>query len=669
MQVVRLSRKGKARTIKEKLIEAVLAFRLELATSKKKILLAYSANAPFGGNVVGLEAASWRYFGRAPVNLSWAETATLAVLPNAPSLIYPGKNQIKLQQKRDRLLQRLLQKRILDSLDYELACKEPLPKKPYRLPDFATHLLMRTVKESPGNRVRTTVKTALQKKVADIVSRHNKNLVFNEIHNLGVLVLDTKSGKVLAYIGNTNSIGADEHANQVDMITSPRSSGSILKPFLYAAMLNSGDILPHTLVRDYPINFSGYTPKNYSLEYDGAVYASKALQRSLNIPAVLMLQEYGVERFWHLLRDLGLTTFTRDPVNYGLSLILGGGEVSLWELCGGYASLGRVLLHNPDNDSDNKGNYFEPVYNENNRNIDKTEPIRNDLLDAASIWWMFDVLQEVNRPETQSGWRSFLSSRQISWKTGTSFGFKDAWAVGITPGYVVGVWAGNADGEGRPGLTGTSVAAPVLFDVFSILESSGNFEEPLDELFPAVICKKSGHIASPICDETDTIYVPEVCLETQPCPYHSMVHLDGSMNWRVSSACCSPNNMVHKPWFILPPVMEYFYAKKNQLYQYLPAWRADCNEAKENPMEFVFPVFGTKLYVPIELDEKRGEAVFRIAHRKDDVTLYWHLDKEYLGTTKHIHEFGIQPDAGKHRITVVDDNGNVLERDIEVLGK
>lgn len=665
MQVVRMSRKGRPRTIKEKIIEAILAFRLELATSKKNILLEYSANAPFGGNVVGLEAASWRYYGRSPHNLSWSETATLAVLPNAPSLVYPGKNQLELRKKRDRLLNKLLQKEVIDSIEFKLACKEPLPGKPFPLPDQAPHLLMRVVVGSPGTRVQTTINTSMQKRVVDIVERHARNLLFNEIHNAGAIVLDTKRGRVLSYVGNTTGLGDDEHGNQVDMIMSRRSSGSILKPFLYAAMLHAGEITPHTLIRDCPINFSGYTPKNFTLDYDGIVPASVALQRSLNVPAILMLKEYGVERFCHLLKDLGFTTFNRKPGDYGLSIILGGGEVSLWELVGVFASLGRQLLD--DEYSGSVG--AEPFYNSNSGNKKSSGNYGNKILANASVWWMFNTLREVNRPEIESGWRSFLSSRQISWKTGTSFGFRDAWAVGVTPGYVVGVWVGNADGEGRPGLTGTDAAAPVLFDIFNILDPSGDFKQPYGELLPAIICKKSGHIASQICDMVDTVYVPQSCLETAPCPYHQIVHLDNSRKWRVSSSCCLPAEMVHEPLFVLPPVIEYYYSKKNQLYQGLPPWRADCAKVKEEPMEIVFPSSGTKLYIPIEVDEKRGEVVFKVAHRKGEITLFWHIDKEYIGKTKHIHELGLQPNPGKHLLTIIDEEGNILERKIEILGE
>jgi len=245
MKVIRLSRKGKSRTYLEKIKEIILATRLELRDSKDKILAYYSSNAPFGGNVVGLDAASWRYFNRRATELSWAESATLAVLPNAPSLIYPGKNQARLLKKRNRLLNKLLNNQIIDSLTYTLSIAEGLPQKPYPLPQSAPHLLQKISKTHYGAYVQTSIDKTLQEQVNVIVKTHYNQISQNEIHNASVLVLDVKTRAVLAYIGNTPTDKA--HQKDVDIIDKPRSTGSILKPFLYAAMLDAGDLLPKKL--------------------------------------------------------------------------------------------------------------------------------------------------------------------------------------------------------------------------------------------------------------------------------------------------------------------------------------------------------------------------------------------------------------------------------------
>ena len=470
-QVIRLSRKGQSRTYIEKLKEMILATRLELKYSKEKILTLYASHAPFGGNVIGIDAASWRYFNRNANDLSWAESATLAVLPNAPSLIYPGKNQKRLFEKRNRLLKKLLDNQTIDQLTYNLSIAEGLPQKPYALPQIAPHLLQTISKTNKGERIQTTINKQLQEQVNTIVSNHYNTLKQNEIYNISVLVLDVKTRQVLSYVGNAPT--DKKHQNSVDIVTKPRSTGSILKPFLYAAMLDAGDILPNTLVADIPTQFGNYTPQNFNKEFDGAVPAKRALSRSLNVPAVRMLQEFGLDRFHHYLKALNLKDITYNANHYGLSLILGGAESNLWDLCKSYAAFSSTINHFNDTSSEYFSNEFcEPTYFASKTIDFGTKSTEKTLFDAASIYLTYQSLKEVNRPEGDDNWEFFDNSKQIAWKTGTSYGFRDAWAIGSTKDYVVGVWVGNADGEGRPGLVGVQAAAPILFDVFHLLPNS-----------------------------------------------------------------------------------------------------------------------------------------------------------------------------------------------------
>ena len=256
-QVIRLSRKGKGRTYFEKIIEIILSTRLELRHSKDKILELYAAHAPFGGNVVGLEMASWRYFGVQSNQLSWAESATLAVLPNAPSLIYPGKNQLKLLKKRNTLLLKLKNESIIDNQTYELAIEEPLPQKPYDLPQIAPHLLQRVAKNQEGTRLKTTLDMALQNRVNQIAKYYYNQYKQNEVNNLAIIVIDVKTRNIISYVGNSPT--DLNHQKDVDIVDAPRSTGSILKPLLYAAMLDEGELLPNTLIADIPTQISGYS--------------------------------------------------------------------------------------------------------------------------------------------------------------------------------------------------------------------------------------------------------------------------------------------------------------------------------------------------------------------------------------------------------------------------
>lgn len=665
-QVIRLSRHRQHRTYSEKLKELLLATRLELRTSKDHILSFYASNAPFGGNVVGLDAAAWRYFNRDARHLSWAESATLAVLPNAPSLIYPGKNQNSLLKKRNHLLKKLLKNDVIDSLTYSLSLAESLPGTPYPLPKIAPHLLQKISKSYNGKHIKTTIDAVLQAQVNYIVKTHYNTLKQNEIYNAAVLVLDVHTRKVLAYVGNTPTSKANQ--KDVDIIDKPRSTGSILKPFLFASMLDAGDILPNTLVPDIPTTFGSYTPENFDKTYDGAVSASKALSRSLNVPAVRMLNDFGVDRFYNYLKPLQLKDLKYNTDHYGLSLILGGAESNLWDLCKSYAALSSTVNHFKETSSEYYTNEFcEPIFLASEHiNFGKLTSEKT-IFDAASIYLTFESLKNVNRPENDENWEFFDSSKQIAWKTGTSFGFRDAWAIGTTTNYVVGVWVGNADGEGRPGLVGVQTAAPILFDVFDVLPNSDWFAKPFDEMQQIEICKQSGYRASANCSEKLKEFVQISGLKTAPCPYHHLIHLDKNQQFQVNSSCEDYSKIITKSWFTLPPLMAYYYKAKNPFYKPLPPFRDDCFGEDAITMDFIYPDKNAQIFLPKDFNGTINDLIVKVAHSKPETELYWYLDQTYLGRTKTIHEFNMQPGKGFHTITVVDEFGNEATQKIEIL--
>jgi penicillin-binding protein 1C len=546
----------------------ILATRLELRYSKDEILGLYSAHAPFGGNVVGLDAACWRYFGRDASQLSWADATLLAVLPNNPSLIHLGKNRDRLRSKRDRLLTRLLSEGKIDSISFELAKAEAIPESPKALPKEAPHLLSRISKEGfAQQRVRSTIEETLQSRVNDIVDQHHQSLKGNQVFNAAAIVLEVKTGKVLAYVGNTNS--GREHSEQVDVIMARRSTGSILKPFLYAAMLDEGKLLPGLLVPDVPTTINGFSPKNFSKQYDGVVPADQALIRSLNVPAVYELKEYRYEKFYELLKQIGITTLNQPADHYGLSLILGGAEGTLWDITGAYASMARSLnnyFESPGKNRYSRKDFHGPVYFVSDS---LTREINEEAswFSAASLYLTLDVLKEVYRPGEETGWRNFYSTKKIAWKTGTSHGLRDAWAVGVNGDYAVGVWVGNADGEGRPGLTGTESASPILFDIFSQLPGTGWFQQPLPELESIEVCAQSGMRATELCGKPKKIYVTRASLQAASCRYHQKIHVSPDGKNRVHSDCELVSVMQSVSWFVLPPVQEYYFKTKNLSYK------------------------------------------------------------------------------------------------------
>ena len=644
MQTIRLAR-NESRTFREKLIEMIWATRLEFRASKEEILSMYISHAPFGGNVVGLDAAAWRYFGHSADDLSWAESAMLAVLPNAPAMIHLSKGRKTLLDKRNRLLKQLLEKKTIDSSTYELAISEPLPDEPHALPHIAPYLVSRFYQERNGEYSRSTINKGIQTQVEDLAERWSNEFGRSDIRNLAILVIDIPSNQVVAYCGNVH-FDRKQGGNQVDVIQAPRSTGSILKPFLYYAMLQEGSLLPDMLLLDVPVNINGFTPQNFSMQFEGAVPASEALARSLNIPAVTMLQRYGVPKFHSFLQQIGLKTINRSSSHYGLSLILGGAEATLWDVTNAYAMMGRSLLQLPQRSC----SLLLPT----SRITESTDPFQ-----PGAVWQTFDALKEVNRPE-EIDWKSIPSMQTIAWKTGTSYGFRDAWAVGVTPRYAVGVWVGNATGEGKPGLVGAQTAGPVLFDIFNLLPASSWFTRPAGIFVEAEVCRKSGHLKGRFCDETDTLLVLPAGLRTEACPYHHLVTLSADESQRIYENCANTEPTLQKSWFTLPPVWEWYYKQHHPEYKPLPPFKAGCGEDTFQPMQFIYPPMNARIKLPKQLDGSKGFLTVELAHNNPNATVFWHLDETYQAQTQDFHKISLQPAAGKHSLTAVDGEGNTI---------
>lgn len=665
MQVIRLSRKNPERSYTEKLYEMILATRLEWSYSKAEILSLYAAHAPFGGNVVGLEAAAWRYFGRDAALLSWSEAATLAVLPNSPGLIHPGRSRKVLQKKRDALLLLLHQRRYIDGMQYQLALAEPLIAAPKPLPHLAPHLLATLeAQQQPGLRFKTTLDANLQAAVSQLSNIRSHNYSNQGINNIAAIVIDNQSMNVLAYVGNRDYQGADEIGQYVDIIQAPRSTGSILKPFLYLQMLEYGELTPKTLVADVPIHINGFKPNNYDKQYKGAVAAEKALAQSLNIPAVLLLKRHGVARFKTTLQQLGLSTIERSADDYGLSLILGGAEANLGELAGLYANMSNTTTARSTRNT---------AQQQQANLLLKQKQTSTPTLpySAASAYLTLSALLEVNRPELENYWRQFNHAKKIAWKTGTSYGLRDGWAIGTTPEYTVGVWVGNADGEGRAGLTGTGMAAPLMFDIFNRLPLTTWFEAPYEQMKAIKVCRENGYLPRNDCKTIET-WIPQHAHFQMPTPHHQRIFTDASGH-RVHSQCAAINEMKINSWFVLPPSQEYYFRQLNSGYKRLPTYRPDCLKSlamsDQAMLEIIYPATGTTLYIPKDFGGLRQQVIFKAVHRDTRATLHWHIDNRYLGETEEFHSkaFSIKP--GAHQLTIVDNAGRRRQSRFRVLAQ
>lgn len=676
------------RGLYKKSLEALLAIKLEWHFSKDEILRLYANHAPFGGNIVGISAASWRYFGRPAEQLSWAEAALLAVLPNNPSMMHLGRKRENLLKKRNRLLKKLFNKKYFSAMDYSLALLEPLPDKPKSWNSIAPHLLVHLQQLYPNqHNFYSTIDDIVQRDAIRIVDQHAKRLANDGVNNIALIVIDHQTQKTLAYVGNHAWKNQKNYSPQVDIIQRPRSTGSILKPILYALMLQEGSLSPNSLLPDIPTLFSGYSPENYDRQFRGAVPAHQALSQSLNIPAVFMLRDYGIPHFHEQLKAMGVRSLFRPADDYGLTLILGGAEASLWDLSSIYARMAatarsgnavketqpELLISLHPNPPLGKGRELSSSPLARGSLGGGEVPEIKNVIKQGAAWLTLQALIEVTRPGGDAHWRDFTNSQEIAWKTGTSYGLRDAWAIGSNGRYTVGVWAGNAGGEPATFLSGGSTSAPILFDMFNSLKKVSWFDKPEQSLKTVLTCKDDGFLAGNQCD-AEEIQIPIESHFEKVTPYHRDIHLDADKKFRVHGDCESVSNMQLAQWFVLPPALEFYWRQQHSDYRSMPPWRKDCLKNAltyddDQPIEIVYPYSTSRIYIPVDIDGKLGRVVIKAVHRNRDASLYWHVDDEYLGETKVFHDKTVFLEPGKHRITLLDKEGHKITRVFTVLSR
>ncbi|HOA41044.1 MAG TPA: penicillin-binding protein 1C [Halanaerobiales bacterium] len=641
MQLARLM-KPKERTIKNKIIEMLQAVRIELKYSKEEILKAYLLHAPYGGNIIGYRTASLRYFAKEPEHLSWAEVATLAVLPNNPAHVNPLQNPARLKEKRDELLASLYEAGKIDRNTYQLAIAEPVADRLYPFPLSAPHLAEKLAREVEGDIIRTTINKGIQDQVTAILKDYIEENRKRGIRNAALLVTETVSGEVKAYVASQDFFD-DDNLGKIDGIQMRRSSASTLKPFLYALAMDEGMIIRESRLLDIPISYGGYTPYNANNKFSGVVRADEALIRSLNAPVVNLLYHYGIEKFYDFLEEAGMESLFRTPEEYGLSLILGGAEISLWELSRLYRGLGnygrfsglRVLK-------------------------DSGEATEKQLLSPGSAYLVLETLKELRRPGLEYYWQDFQSSAPIAWKTGTSYGSRDGWAVGVSPDWTIAVWVGNFAGGEIKGMSGLESAAPLLFKVFNQLEKRQEknwFELPKEGLKAIQVSASTGYRLKDGPAELVTALAPAAAKPLQYSPYERVFYLNQAETMEVCSLCWDREDLKLVQKLVYPPQV-YKYLGNREIYA-LPAHNPACPGVRENnPIEFIYPQEGSLIFLPRGIDGEYQQLNLEVAHAHQESRLFWYLDNHYLGETVNKHQLNLALEPGWHQLQVVDGRGN-----------
>jgi penicillin-binding protein 1C len=689
MQLARISRRARGsdahRSWWAKAVEVWLSLRVEAAWSKERILRAYCAHAPFGGNVVGLEAASWRWYGKRSQDLSWGEAALLAAIPNAPARLRPQGDTARLRARRDWILSRLQVAGDIDSMEAQLARSEPLPQTPHALPQIAPHVVELFQARGAQKRWHSELDADLQAQVAQLAKEQVQDLRGQGIRGVAVVVAQLREGAppaIRSWIGGVGGTGSD--AWQVDLALAPRSTGSTVKPFLYGLLLDQGLVLPRQWIFDVPTRFGDFRPANASGKFEGLVAADQALARSLNVPWVRELKLLGVEPFQDLLVRSGMWHLFRPAQDYGLALALGAGEASLVELVGMYAGLGSEgVAKAMDLGATQDGSLLRvggpPQGGGATGSLEAAHraflaamngPGKEErFLSPGAAWLTLKALRIGGRIEEEAAWKAFAAGRPVAWKTGTSFGHRDAWTIGITPGWVVGVWVGNPRGDGRPQLWGAKAAAPLMFRILPLLPQDGrDWPEAPRELVRVGVCPQTGMRRSLLCPPGESVLAPAVGKAAPIDSFYQVIQLDSARTFQVDAACHPLEQQVRETLLVAPVGSGSYYRETYPgRLPSLPPVRPDCHAvARQASMEVLLPEANTVLTLPIDLSGEPERMVVELRHRDRAIAIRCFLDGRDLGMETRFRSWSARPAPGIHDLVCTDEAGESVRRRFRV---
>jgi penicillin-binding protein 1C len=655
MQVIRMRRIGSARTIIHKIYESLAAIKYSLLRSKESVMKDWLEIAPFGGNTIGVYAASLRYFKRDISKLSWAEIALLAVMPNDPARANLTSGQESLLEKRNFLLKKLAIKGFIPMGDLDAYLAETLPTQTYKLPQHSYHLLDFLSKMEPEKTMyKTTIDGPLQLKINELVTLESEIYSRDGIKNLAAIVIDLTSNSLKTYIGNSqNSKGF----SYVDIAQAPRSYGSLLKPFLYLHALENQHILPKQLLEDIPTHIGEFVPQNFDEKFRGAVEVEDIITQSLNVPAVRLLHKVGIDAFYHDIEKLKPTFLNKGAAHYGLSIILGGGESTLWDMCRLYKGLAHnyLGLRNP----------YGPVKITDSQGDEVKISISYD---PAHVHELVEAMSFISRPREEKSWEVFGSNHKVAWKTGTSFGHRDAWSIGFNGRYLVGVWVGNEDGTATHDLMGIAKAAPIMFKIFNALPNNEWLPPPIlsNRKHSVSVCRLTGLIASRICKDKEVRQVVRASLKLPNCGHCKIVNLDQDGN-RITSLCKEPIFNTDT-MMVMPPLVEYYFRQSHIDYKPLPKISQACFSSGKG-IGIIYPTQDVKIFAP--RTPSGQNLIIAHAHATDGGKVYWYIDGRFIQATgdKVTHSISLNLGIGRHVIYVVTDKGESDEVVFEILNK
>ncbi|HLY68294.1 MAG TPA: penicillin-binding protein 1C [Puia sp.] len=642
MQVAR-GLEPKRRTYINKFIEMFRALQLECKYSKDEILQMYLNLIPYGSNIEGVKSASILYFSKNPYHLSLAEITALSIIPNRPSTLVIGKNNAEIILERNKWLRKFAADKVFSEKEIRDALNEPLTAMRGTIPSLIPHLAYK-LKKQGGDIIKTNIELNTQLKIEKLVTDYSKNLALKNIRNAAVMIIDNHSHHVIAYIGSANFKDTTD-AGQVNGAAALREPGSTLKPLLYGLCIDQGLLTPKMIINDVAIDYDGYAPENYDKKYNGYVTMEYALEHSLNIPAVKSLRNLGKD---NLIRRLALCDFQqikKDQKKLGLSMILGGCGATLEELTGLYSVFA------------NDGMYINPSYTEKDSAHKKMK-----ILSTAATFMINETLSKVNRPDFPLNWESTVHLPKIAWKTGTSYGKRDAWSIGYNKHYTVGVWVGNFSSLGIPELSGANTATPLLFKIFNTIDYDADeqwFQQPKD-CDTRIVCSETGMIPGDHCTDLVTDYFIPMISPAERC--NNMQEIIVSADEKISYCkMCMPQSDYKKKLIkIIPPEMEEFFEDNKIAYEKIPPHNPNCEKIfKEGGPVVVSPSNGNEYLI----NKKDPEPLQLTCNTGNDVSkVYWYINNKFYRSGEARSKQFFIPDEGPVKISCTDDKGR--NRDI-----
>jgi penicillin-binding protein 1C len=637
MQVARML-EPKKRTYVNKFGEMFRAIQLEIKYSKEEILELYLSLLPFGGNIEGVKSASHIYFNRPPSKLSLAQSITMAVIPNDPNSLRLDRSNEEIIKNRDYWIKKFKLEKIFSSSDLKDALDEPVEKNRFAIPVLAPHFSYYVKDNFPGDIIHTTLDLSIQQTTENILLSNVRKVFYKGITNGAVLVIDNRNSSVVAYCGSADFY--DESSfGQVNGITAIRSPGSTLKAALYAYAFDEGNLTPQMKFADIPTDFHGYQPENYDLKFYGNVSAEFALINSLNIPAVKLLEQIGLNNFTQFLEGAGFNQIQKQKSKLGLSMILGGCGTNLQELTRLFTAFA-------------KGGELFPlqfILSENDQNGEQ-------IFSEASSYLTAQILSGINRSDIAI-LSNYSKLPKFAWKTGTSYGKRDAWAIGFNPNYTIGVWMGNFNGVGSPNLSGGEVAVPLLFDLFNAIDYNPDvkwFEAP-EELIKREVCSESGMLPTQFCSNTIHDFAIRSQSSNEVCNIHKPVYVNLDESVQYCTGCLPSSDYKKAVYAVYQPELTVWLSKNKYDYHKPPHHNPNCTTK--------FAESGPKILSPSEdyeyfLEKNSKQEIMLLAASDSRVkTHYWYVNEKFIKKTKPGERLFYVPEDKELKITCLDDKG------------